>query len=474
MTHYIKLLSLSVLGVSILGFGCKKFVEIPPPTTELVTTNVFNDASTATAAQTAIYTSMFLNGAGFGIEINTGLSSDELQTYFSGSYFFDLYTNTLNAINDGNSLSGQWSGPYNYIYQANAVIAGLQNNSGVDTASKRQLTGEAEFIRAFWYFYLVNTYGDVPLLTTTAYQTNSVASRTPMEKVYSQIVADLIDAQKLLSPNFVDETDTAVSQDHVRPTKWAATAFLARVYLYTGDYKDAAIQAGAVINSGQFSLVPDPNQVFLENSNEAIWQLMPPPGYYATSEGTLFILTTSPGNSSAGAALSPQFLNAFDSGDLRRIDWVDSIIVSGSTYYYPYKYKADMSSTTLTEYGMVLRLSEQYLIRAEAEAADNDLTDATSDVNTIRNRAGLGNLPNATTTDLQLMLLAIQHERQVELFTEWGDRWFNLKRTNALDSVMTMVNPQKGGTGWQSFQQLYPIPTTDIQNDPNLKQTPGY
>jgi hypothetical protein len=71
------------------------------------------------------------------------------------------------------------------------------------------------------------------------------------------------------------------------------------------------------------------------------------------------------------------------------------------------------------------------------------------------------------------MLNAIYHERQVELFTEWGHRWFDLKRTGNLNAVMTAVAPAKGST-WSSYMQLMPIPPTDIMADPNIKQNQGY
>jgi hypothetical protein len=120
----------------------------------------------------------------------------------------------------------------------------------------------------------------------------------------------------------------------------------------------------------------------------------------------------------------------------------------------------------------VLRLSEQYLIRAEAEANVGDSTDAISDLNVIRARAGLSSYADTTQGSL---LSAILHERQVELFTEWGHRWFDLCRSGNAISVMSTVCPQKGGT-WNpnGYQVLFPIPKTELINDVNLTQNPGY
>jgi hypothetical protein len=119
---------------------------------------------------------------------------------------------------------------------------------------------------------------------------------------------------------------------------------------------------------------------------------------------------------------------------------------------------------------MMLRLAEQYLIRAEARGQQNNISGAQADLNVIRNRAGLPNTTAATQSDL---LSAILHERQVELFTELGQRLLDLKRTNNVDNVMRVVTPLKGGT-WNSNWQLYPVPVSDIQKNPALVQNSGY
>jgi hypothetical protein len=119
---------------------------------------------------------------------------------------------------------------------------------------------------------------------------------------------------------------------------------------------------------------------------------------------------------------------------------------------------------------MILRLAEQYLIRAEARAQQNNIDGAKTDLNAVRNRAGL---LNTTANDKTEMMAAVLHERQVELFTELGHRWFDLKRTKAVDLVMNSVTPIKGGT-WQTTDQLYPIPVADIIRNSTLKQNPGY
>ena len=121
---------------------------------------------------------------------------------------------------------------------------------------------------------------------------------------------------------------------------------------------------------------------------------------------------------------------------------------------------------------MMFRLAEQYLIRAEARAQQNNISDAQADLNKIRTRA---RLPNTTAADKNSILSAILHERQTELFSEWGNRWFDLKRTNNIDAVMSIMTPKKAnGLQWQSYKQLNPLPFTEIQRDPSLLQNLGY
>jgi starch-binding outer membrane protein, SusD/RagB family len=476
---------LSWLSIFILLIGCKKFVEIPPPDTQIVTASVFNNSSTATAALIAIYTQMFSNQESPDMAVYEGLLSDELTNYsISGtSPLYLCYTNGLLSVNN----FGPWNDAYNYIYECNAIIEALQNNGNISRAVAQQLTGEALFIRAFWYFYLTNLYGDVPLVTTTLYTTNASLSRTSQKLVYTQVISDLRTADSLLNANYVDASDTAITTERVRPTKGAAEAMLARAYLYTGNKYDSALYySSEVINNSLYQLCTNlsgPNSVFLANSTEAIWQLSTPlPTNFNTNDAQDFILFTPPASSTGFlCSISPELLNSFESGDQRMTNWLGVYTTPSPAvnYYFPYKYQAfNLGNTgTVTEYTMVLRLAEQYLIRVEAEANLGNMTAAATDLNTIRTRAGLGASPTLTaSSSLQQADSAILHERQVELFTEWGHRWFDLIR---MDSANVVLGPpgnvcqEKGGV-WSPNWQLFPIPQTEIQNDPHLKQNPGY
>ncbi|HMF73799.1 MAG TPA: RagB/SusD family nutrient uptake outer membrane protein, partial [Flavitalea sp.] len=214
------------------------------------------------------------------------------------------------------------------------------------------------------------------------------------------------------------------------------------------------------------------NGVFLKNSTEAIWQLQPVAYGINTIEGPAFIPPPTGVGPNNPITLGSGLLSSFEPGDKRLTNWVGSLKPDGTlvTYYYPYKYKINTYGAAVNEYEMVLRLGEQYLIKAEAEAQLGDLSNAATDLNSIRNRAGL---PNTTSSTQPSLLAAIQQERRVELFSEWGHRWLDLKRTGTIDAVMNIAAPLKGAT-WDTRHQLYPISNYELLNDPKLIQNPGY
>src|SRR5207253_1054617 len=137
------------------------------------------------------------------------------------------------------------------------------------------------------------------------------------QKVYEQIVADLKDAQNLLSSSYLDATLLKSYSERVRPTKWTATALLARTYLYMAQYANAEAEASKVIaNATLFSLTPL-NAVFLKNSSEAIWQLQPVQSGRNTEDAFTFILPPTGPNANVNPVyLSPQLLGAFEVKDL--------------------------------------------------------------------------------------------------------------------------------------------------------------
>ncbi|MBO9728519.1 MAG: RagB/SusD family nutrient uptake outer membrane protein [Chitinophaga sp.] len=463
--------------------SCSKLVEIDPPRNTITTGQVFSTDAQATAAMAGVYINMLNYGAlGSGrITMFAGLSADELLAY--GGVNASYYPFNANRLLLQHAPSDQWTSAYQSVYDANAIMEGIAGSTSgkLHDDVKKGLTGEAKFVRAFSYFYLTNLFGDVPLVLTVDFNKTKNLPNAPQEQVYKQIIQDLQEAVALL-PEDYSASNGGV---RVRPNKWAATLLLARALLYTGNYKNAAAQATTVINqTSLYNLESNLNNVFSTSSREAIWQLQQDVTnnitYNATFEGCIFqpvpVHTGQPYH-----YLSPELLSAFESGDHRRKDWVDSTdnsIVPGGAgnYHYPSKYKignanADRSGMGVaTEYYTMLRLAEAYLIRAEASAHDAGISAAITDLNIIRKRAGLTDLP--TNLNQSQVLAAVAKERQTEFFCEWGHRWLDLKRTGKATQVLSAIPLKRP---WQGdFQLLYPIPQSEIQKDPYLKQNQGY
>jgi hypothetical protein len=443
--------------------GCEKFLDIDNPKTQTVTPTVYSSDATAQSAISGIYSYMvsirsFAAGGTGSVTMLAALSADELvASGFAGDMYRMFQANTLLPITP-DVKSSIWEPGYKLIYFANALLEGLNTSTAITDSTKRQLQGEAKFIRAFCHFYLLNFFGNIPLVTTTSYTINNAAKRTDTNAVYQQIIADLKEAQTLLANNYAWS-----GGERIRPNKWAATALLARVYLYTGNWVKAEAEATAVINhTALYNLVSEPNAVFLKNSNETIWQLKPVEAGKNAYEGGVFLFQGTP----VYVAFPATILTIFEASDKRAANWVGSDASSGTTYYFPYKYKIDESPTPI-EYSTVLRLAEQYLVRAEARAQLNHVAGAQADIDQIRTRAGLG---NTLAGDKASLLLAIEQERKIEFLVEWGHRWFDLKRWNRANAVLGPIK----GADWQTTDVWYPIPQTEIQNNPNLTQNDGY
>jgi hypothetical protein len=475
-------LSLTLGMVLLLPTGCKKSIEVDPPYTNLNGLNVYENDITATAVLTGIYMnisqssfaggSFFAGGSITSMSLFPSLSADELTLFFQGTPFLNYYKNALSSFNTG--TSDFWTNIYSIVAVTNAAIEGLTKSTKLTPAVKKQLLGESRFIRAFCYFYLVNLYGDVPLVLDTDPQETRLLGRMPKNEVYHQIIADLKEAVELLNSNYVKNDLVTTSTERIRPNKSAAQALLARVYLFNKEYANAEASASSVIVNTSLYDTVSLDQVFLKNSKEAIWQIQPVlTSPSNTQDARFFVLPEVGPNYINPVYLSDNIVNNFESNDKRKTQWVGSVTPTppgSTTFYFPNKYKDIGISSTVTEYLMMLRLSEQYLIRAEARAQQNNISGAQNDLNLVRKRAGL---PSTTAADKASLLTAILRERKVELFTEWGHRWLDLKRTGTIDAIMTAVATQKGST-WNSNWQLYPIPAGDLDRDPNLKQNPGY
>lgn len=444
-----------------LASGCKKFVSLPAPGTMIERSIIFSDEQAVSSALAGLYSRLSqtnLEFANAGVTFYAGLSSDEIVYNGTSPSIIMFATNSLMADESTGIKDRLWNAMYRTIFHANSILEGLAASTTLNTSVSGQVKGECLVIRALHYFYLLNLYGDVPLLLGTSYLANQGSPRISTTEIYRQIEVDLLEAIRLLSESYP-------SANRGRISKMAATALLSRVYLYQQKWVEAENTSLQVIQANQYSLVQNLASVFLPASQETIWQLTRDNSN--TASGINYVpasTTTRP-----TYVLSASLLQSFEIGDLRRSNWISKNTVSGQDYYYPYKYKL-RTATPVGEYEVVFRLAEQYLICAEARANQNKLSGtngAIASLNVIRQRAGL--VPTSATTREE-MLSAIYKERQTELFAEWGHRWLDLKRTNRASLILEPLKIPN----WQSMDQLYPIPSYELQTNPFMTQNPGY
>lgn len=451
---------LLVAALILLCWSCDDFTNIALPENQLTSPAVFENEQSATAALMDTYARIrengTLSGELSGTTLLMGVYSDELAYYGLATTPIDgFWKHTLQPTNE--AVASLWSNSYTQIYALNALLEGLEASTALSEEVKEQLKGEALFLRGFLHFNLTNLYGAVPYITTTDYNRNAKVSRLAEAEVYLHVLEDLATSEALLPLAYP-------SAERVRSNKAAVQALKARVLLYQKSWTAAVEAATTVINNTVYSINPNLDTAFLKDNTSTIWQLHSGVPGANTVEGRLFIFETGPPHI---IALQPELVNSFETGDLRKTAWVAEVTDGNSVWYRPNKYKAKGNTGTTQEHSIVLRLEECYLIRAEAHAQLNQLELAKQDLNTIRNRAGL---PDVTTSTAETLLQQIQHEKRAEFFTEYGHRWFDLKRTGKAAEVLTPLKP-----AYKATDLLLPLPESELLLNTNLlPQNPGY
>jgi starch-binding outer membrane protein, SusD/RagB family len=449
----------------LLATACADFVDVDTPKTEVTGPSVYRDDATATASVVGIYAKMtelpYFNSA--GIQMLTGLSADEFTN--SALYSYGGFEENQLSAGEFYLLNYLWQPGYKFIYQANDVLEGLANSEGVSAPVRRSLQGQAHFVRALCYFYLVNLFGDLPKVTSTDYRVNLTLQREPVDSIYALIEWDLEQASRLLPRDFA----TSYEEERTLPTTSAAHALCARMALYRNRWSQAAREADSVIARAELFELPAPDAVFNYDSREAIWQVKQIliSTFAGTWEAQVFQTLND-------VYLRPTVLEAMEPDDVRT-QWIGITTLDGTDMiYYPYKYRylyTKVEEGGGLEYHIEFRLAEQYLIRAEARAHLGDFDGAIADLDVIRVRAGLPRLADlgiAWTQDLVLERVA--QERRVELFTE-GHRWFDLIRTGAAGAVLSGIE----GKTWNATDVLYPVPEGEIRKNRKLEpQNEGY
>ncbi|MGI4871691.1 MAG: RagB/SusD family nutrient uptake outer membrane protein [Janthinobacterium lividum] len=391
-------------------------------------------------------------------------------------------------------LSKLWTGCYIGIGRANLVLEKVPGIASMDANIQKRCLGEAQFLRALYYFHLVRTFGDVPLITVPPRNPTEVnIARTVADQVYTQIETDLTAAAGNLP-------GTMSGSDLGRATKGAALGLLAKVYLTRGKLPEAAQKAREVLALGTYQLWPnygDNFKVANENGQESLFEAQFKSGVTPWTENGLGFQ----GNeyfAPRGQNLTPnggygfnvptrEMVLGYDAADTRLAvsvwkpgdqlgTYTQPTALPGSPNGYDVKKffvgKTDNCCHDSPLNFPILRLSEVYLILAEAVGPTTEGYEA---VNKVRRRAfGLAlNTPSAN-RDLNPTLgaadfkTAVIKERRYELAFE-NDRWFDLKRTGLLVNTLRAT-----GKNIQAFNVLMPIPQSERDINPNLSQNPGY
>ena len=216
--HHIHRNSIAVLMLASLAAlataSCKKLITIPPnPPSAIVASEQFEDSLSTLSAAVNVY-SYAASSGGFEfnngyLAVSTGLTSDELLTTTTYTDDLQFYGNSISPVNNSTNAT-LWQAPYLGIYPVNAVIEGVAASTGLSASFKVQITAEMKVVRALYYFQLVNLFGEVPLVTSTDYQSNALLPRSPIDSVYALILADLLSARQDLPTTYPSDRKSVV------------------------------------------------------------------------------------------------------------------------------------------------------------------------------------------------------------------------------------------------------------------------
>lgn len=385
--------------------------------------------------------------------------ADAVETNHSGDPFA-LRQNTLTPI----ITSSNWNNLYTVISRANYAIKYVPEVFDDETSTLRnQLIGQSRALRAIAYFYLVRVWGDVPftLEPFESVQQDLFLDKTDQAIILDQIVDDLLYASEFCSPSYGGE------RDRVLITRGGADGILAQVYMWRKQYEEAITTAERVIDNPLYSLVSisNWNNMFSAGlSSESIFEV----GYNEVQTNSMRVLYAL-GND-ANYFPSQRFMDSFEDGDLRRPKiWDNTQVQPRKIWKFFGEGFNDESADPSQNNVILVRLADVLLLKAEAHARSGQNQEALTLLNSIRNRAGLIALTEATATqEYGDVTAAIMHERSIELCYE-GHRWFDLVRT---DKAIEVMQPINGLSDPRNI--LWPIHEDAVNRNPNLEQNEFY
>lgn len=467
MKHiYIKSLIVSLAFV-VLSCG-EDFLELTPQQ------SVANEDALTTlddykSSITGVYNSMSsANYYGRYFLLVPDVMADDVKQHPSANRAKD-YAEYSAVIGDG-IAAGMWGLMFSTINAANAIINAEVDLPASVEAEKTHIVGEAMALRGQIYFDMVRLFAQHYTFTSDAshlgvpivleFDQSNEPSRNSVREVYDQIISDMTTAINMMDDDTRSGTTSTLS-------KSAVQALLARVYLYKGDYANAESMANTVINSGKYSLVSNANYYsegwVADFSSESIFEINMTENDNRGSDalGRMYIVE------GYGDYLPSDDLVSLIPNDDARINWfqADPFLTGDYAPNRLVKYPS-VAGTNNTK---VIRLSEVYLIRAEARAQQSNNA-AQADVDLIRQRAQPGAAP-VTATGAAL-IDEVLLERRKELAYE-GQRLWDLMRykqdivrTNCTSPVCTISYPNE--------RVILPIPEAELDANPNIEPNPGY
>ena len=471
--------------------GCKKILEVTPQSS--ITEEVFfRNESDFEPNLSGIYTVMrsIANNITYGTERSEELISG------SNSRFTVAWSHTLSA-NSGSINYAEW---YRAIGHCNLLLLKIQDFSFSGNPDlKKRILGETYALRAYFYFDLLRVIGDAPLMLEAVVNENvPVLPRAKDTEVLKQIQADL-DAAIAQFSSMSNFSKTSYPSKY-RFAYGSAQALKADASLWSAkvlgggqaDFQKALTALNEVVQTGLSLNADFKNVTGLRASanNEVLLAAYfhrdeTPGGNYARNALPFLSLVQgatnleqipyamSSGNGQGAYQISPLSKSLFTNGADKRIPhtWIVEMQATGPKISWITKYPGNKySDDRIADNDVIIyRLADILLMRAEAYAGLNDINNAVKDLNTVRQRAGIGEYTGALTQ--AAVEKEILNERGRELFFE-NKRWFDLVRfhKSGTINVYTYV-PNLAGKNTPLF---WPLNATVLANNPNIEQTSGY
>lgn len=490
LNNKIAAVALGVL-MSVGMTSCEDYLD-KAPKGELTSENFFKDELQATQAVNAIYTHLrSFNVHVFSYIGITDIASDDADKGSvpgDAGFLQDINDFTFDANNT--AVNGIWSGYFQGVFRANQVIANVPEID-MDEELKSRLIGEARFMRAYFYFFLVRTYGDLPLIDRPLNPDEYTQARVSKAEIYEFIEEDF----RFAAANLPEKSEYDAS-DLGRATAGAAKSFLSKVHLFQNEYQEAYELAQEVITSGEYELYPDYEGIFRregEHSSESIFEVSTV-ALEAGGGGSQFNevqgIRGNPNNGWGFNGPSDDLMAAYEENDPRL---AATIINEGDTLpsgeiVMPdpnmgenarFSRKAWLPERPPSGFGnsganiRLFRYADLLLIAAEAGNEIGNSDQALEYVNMVRERARQGNediLPDLTMTDQTDLRNAIYQERRVELAME-QHRYFDLVRQGRAQEVFAEL----GITWTPGKHEIYPVPQSEIDiSGGSITQNPGY